>query len=145
MDNFLICCVSGHQCVRFVQIMSWLYPTMDIYPSVNRLSLLSVTLYSILCPTCFLLFFFNQYFSTLTYHLPIRRLSSSNHSYFACSPPHLPVQSAAHMGIACTLHLPASATLPCKPRYMPASAIVSCAGVLPLLPPSAKTQLPVNP
>ena len=60
-------------------------------------------------------------------------------------PPPLPVRSAAHLDVAYTLHQTDSVSHPCAPRGVPAPAVVSRVGLIPLLPPSAFTQVPVRP
>ena len=62
-------------------------------------------------PNLFILLFLDHLFSPLSYRLPIRSLSLSKPSHFTQSPPPLPVQSAAHLGVALTRHPPVYTSL----------------------------------
>ena len=82
-------------------------------------------------PHLFLLLFMYHSFPPLSYRLSIRILSSLKPSRFTRSPPPLPVQSAAHLGVDLTRHPSDFAACPCAQCLVPASATVSRAGALP--------------
>ena len=96
-------------------------------------------------PQFFLLSFLDSLFLSFSHCLPIHSHSSSNNFSFTCYLPPLLLQSAAHLGVACTLYLSACAACTCTMHQLPESAAVSCARVIPLLPPLACTQVTVSP
>ena len=121
-------------------------PTLEIEHFVPRLCRLEFHFNLSLLPEFnFILPFLDRSFPPLSYCLLIRSRPSSKPSRFTCYPPTLTVQSAIHLGLTHTLHLPSSAACPRAPCHVPEPDAVTCAGMLPPFLPYAFTEVPGSP